>query len=237
MLRIGWNNLVRRDLLIRALTTLEALGAASSLSPGLHRMHEQGPIKSQEHAPCPVSSPSFEVGRSRLLVHGASENWSLFRSHSIAVRPNETKSTAMPSGPKRTCHQGLKAGFRYGPHPGRTLGPHCIQAMGLRNQLGRHSRRAKRLTVSIALGSGPFYDLHKLCMPAYSLQKLQIKYLKSCCMDCRREIDGLRTVAVLPVILFHAGVSVFSGGFLGVDVFFVISGYLITGIILPELSS
>lgn len=56
-------------------------------------------------------------------------------------------------------------------------------------------------------------------------------------MDCRREIDGLRTVAVLPVILFHAGVSVFSGGFLGVDVFFVISGYLITGIILPELSS
>jgi peptidoglycan/LPS O-acetylase OafA/YrhL len=55
-------------------------------------------------------------------------------------------------------------------------------------------------------------------------------------MDYRREIDGLRTVAVLPVILFHAGVSVFSGGFLGVDVFFVISGYLITGIILPELS-
>ena len=50
----------------------------------------------------------------------------------------------------------------------------------------------------------------------------------------RREIDGLRAVAVLPVILFHAGFQVFSGGFVGVDVFFVISGYLITSIILRE---
>lgn len=53
-------------------------------------------------------------------------------------------------------------------------------------------------------------------------------------LQYRPEIDGLRTVAVLPVILFHAGFSVFSGGFVGVDVFFVISGYLITGIILRE---
>lgn len=52
----------------------------------------------------------------------------------------------------------------------------------------------------------------------------------------RREIDGLRTVAVLPVILFHAGFSFFSGGFIGVDVFFVISGYLITSIIYSEIS-
>ena len=47
----------------------------------------------------------------------------------------------------------------------------------------------------------------------------------------RREIDGLRAVAVLPVILFHAGFAAFAGGYLGVDVFFVISGYLITGIL------
>jgi peptidoglycan/LPS O-acetylase OafA/YrhL len=53
-------------------------------------------------------------------------------------------------------------------------------------------------------------------------------------MQYRREIDGLRSVAVLPVILFHAGLSLFSGGFAGVDVFFVISGYLITTIILEE---
>ena len=54
-------------------------------------------------------------------------------------------------------------------------------------------------------------------------------------MRYRREIDGLRAVAVLPVILFHAGFSVFSGGFVGVDVFFVISGFLITSILTREL--
>ncbi|WP_226628120.1 acyltransferase family protein [Alloyangia pacifica] len=55
-------------------------------------------------------------------------------------------------------------------------------------------------------------------------------------MKYRSEIDGLRSVAVLPVILFHAGSSLFSGGFVGVDIFFVISGYLITTIIVDELS-
>ena len=54
-------------------------------------------------------------------------------------------------------------------------------------------------------------------------------------MHYRREIDGLRALAVLPVILFHAGVPGFSGGYVGVDVFFVISGYLITALILTEL--
>lgn len=54
-------------------------------------------------------------------------------------------------------------------------------------------------------------------------------------MQYRQEIDGLRAIAVLPVILFHAGITAFRGGYVGVDVFFVISGYLITGIILKDL--
>jgi len=53
----------------------------------------------------------------------------------------------------------------------------------------------------------------------------------------RSEIDGLRALAVLPVIFFHAGFELFSGGFVGVDVFFVISGYLITSIILEDLEN
>ena len=54
-------------------------------------------------------------------------------------------------------------------------------------------------------------------------------------MKYRPEIDGLRAFAVLPVIFFHAGSPIWTGGYVGVDVFFVISGYLITEILLREL--
>jgi peptidoglycan/LPS O-acetylase OafA/YrhL len=54
-------------------------------------------------------------------------------------------------------------------------------------------------------------------------------------MNYRADIDGLRAVAVIPVVFYHAGLVGFSGGYVGVDVFFVISGYLITGIIWREI--
>ena len=56
-------------------------------------------------------------------------------------------------------------------------------------------------------------------------------------IDYRQEINGLRALAVLPVVLYHAKFSLFQGGFVGVDIFFVISGYLISGIIFTELST
>ena len=53
-------------------------------------------------------------------------------------------------------------------------------------------------------------------------------------LNYRPEIDGLRALAVLPVILFHGGFELFTGGYVGVDIFFVISGYLIGYIILEK---
>ncbi len=53
-------------------------------------------------------------------------------------------------------------------------------------------------------------------------------------MQYRRDIDGLRAIAVLSVMAYHSGITLFSGGFVGVDVFFVISGYLITTLIYQE---
>lgn len=52
----------------------------------------------------------------------------------------------------------------------------------------------------------------------------------------RKEIDGIRALAIIPVVLFHTGISFFEGGYVGVDIFFVISGYLITRLIKKEFS-
>lgn len=63
----------------------------------------------------------------------------------------------------------------------------------------------------------------------------QSKRNRTAHMNYRAEIDGLRALAVIPVVLFHAGLEVFEGGFIGVDVFFVISGYLITSILKEQI--
>jgi len=54
-------------------------------------------------------------------------------------------------------------------------------------------------------------------------------------MSYFKHIDGIRAIAVLSIILFHSGLNTFKGGFIGVDVFFVISGFLITGWILKKI--
>ena len=50
----------------------------------------------------------------------------------------------------------------------------------------------------------------------------------------RPDVEGLRAVAILLVVLFHYGVPRLTGGFIGVDVFFVVSGFVITGLLLRE---
>ena len=62
----------------------------------------------------------------------------------------------------------------------------------------------------------------------FSFQTHHLKY--------RPDIDGLRAIAVLLVVFFHAYPKVLPGGFIGVDIFFIISGYLITGILINNLS-
>jgi peptidoglycan/LPS O-acetylase OafA/YrhL len=62
------------------------------------------------------------------------------------------------------------------------------------------------------------------------MKKMQITEAKF-----RPDIEGLRAIAVLMVIAFHAGLGRLGGGFIGVDVFFVLSGYLISGLLVREI--
>jgi hypothetical protein len=55
--------------------------------------------------------------------------------------------------------------------------------------------------------------------------------------EFRQDIEGLRAAAVLAVVIFHAGVPGVGGGYVGVDVFLVISGFLITGLLWREVSA
>jgi len=71
------------------------------------------------------------------------------------------------------------------------------------------------------------YDSYKI--------KLHFKFLESTILQFRSDINGLRAIAVIGVVLFHFNASWMSGGFAGVDVFFVISGFLMTGIIFREI--
>src|SRR5688572_6924992 len=56
-------------------------------------------------------------------------------------------------------------------------------------------------------------------------------------MAFRKDIEGLRAVAILAVIAAHAKLPFLDGGFIGVDIFFVLSGYLITGLLIREIET
>jgi len=66
------------------------------------------------------------------------------------------------------------------------------------------------------------------------LEMLNISNIKR--ISFRQDINGLRAIAVLAVVFYHADIEIFKGGWLGVDIFFVISGYLISNIIISELN-
>ena len=77
-------------------------------------------------------------------------------------------------------------------------------------------------------------------MASYNLRDIKVTQSSTaggnCSIGFRPEIEGLRAVAVIAVILFHAGFKYIPGGFLGVDIFFVISGFLITSNIMTSVA-
>lgn len=75
------------------------------------------------------------------------------------------------------------------------------------------------------------------CFAKFLLPPGMRRKLKKVLMTYRADIDGLRALAVVPVVAFHAGLPAVGGGYVGVDIFFVISGYLITSIITSEIDA
>ena len=81
------------------------------------------------------------------------------------------------------------------------------------------------------------YPPTRAALPSFSLARTSPLVDRAAASAAYRgEIDGLRALAVVPVVLYHAGFAIFGGGFVGVDVFFVISGYLITRNIYAEMT-
>jgi peptidoglycan/LPS O-acetylase OafA/YrhL len=97
---------------------------------------------------------------------------------------------------------------------------------------GRPSNRNHHL-----LGYMESVSLNTECLRGEVCQPPSVgtKIAKQQSLAFRPDIEGLRGIAVLLVVAFHTGIPGFSGGFVGVDVFFVLSGYLITGLLVAEI--
>lgn len=73
--------------------------------------------------------------------------------------------------------------------------------------------------------------------PPTLLRMAAVGHFEGVTSGYRPQLDGVRTIAVYLVVAFHAGLAGFAGGFIGVDIFFVLSVYLITGLLLRELEA
>ena len=106
------------------------------------------------------------------------------------------------------------------------------QLVGLMDELDNHARARDIVTKATGDKRHPGLESSDKTLDASSRPTVQSRHSTE---TYRADIDGLRALAILPVVAFHAFPEVIRGGFVGVDVFFVISGYLITRLIVEKL--